>query len=350
MDRRTDPATVDRVRDLDHLEDLLSEPAEGVVETVRRLDGDVIVLGVGGKMGPSLARMLKRAADEAGARKRVIGVSRFSSPALPKQLESWGIETIPCDLLDPEQLEKLPRVPNVVYMAGMKFGTTGQQARTWAMNAVLPAFVARKFRGSKIVAFSTGNVYPMVPVTSGGAVETDDPHPLGEYAQSCLGRERVFEHYSRADGTPVALIRLNYAVEMRYGVLVDMAQRVLAGETIDLSMCNLNCIWQADANAMSIQAFGHAASPPFVVNVTGPEVVSVRRVCETFGRLLGTEVEYMCAESPTAYLSNAQLAHRLFGYPRVSLEQVVRWTADWVKRGGESHGKPTHFEARDGKF
>jgi nucleoside-diphosphate-sugar epimerase len=345
-----DPSSIDRVRDLDHLEDLLSEPGAGVVDTLRRLEGDVIVLGVGGKMGPSLARMLKRAADEAGVRKRVIGVSRFSTPTLPRQLESWGVETIQSDLLDPDQLEKLPRVPNVVYMAGMKFGTTGQSARTWAMNAVLPAFVARKFRGSKIVAFSTGNVYPMVPVTGGGAVESDEPQPVGEYAQSCLGRERVFEHYSRTDGTPVALIRLNYAVEMRYGVLVDLARRVLAGETIDLSMGNLNCLWQADANAMSIQAFDHAASPPFVVNVTGPEVMSVRRVCETFGRLLGKEVNFMGHESPTAYLSNAQLSHRLFGYPRVSIEHVVRWTADWVQRGGESFGKPTHFEARDGKF
>jgi nucleoside-diphosphate-sugar epimerase len=350
MDRRTDPSTIDRVRDVEHLEDLLSEPTDGVVEIVRRLQGDVIVLGVGGKMGPSLARMLKRAADEAGVRKRVIGVSRFSSPALPKQLESWGIETITCDLLDPEQLEKLPRVPNVVYMAGMKFGTTGQSARTWAMNAVLPAFVARKFRGSRIVAFSTGNVYPMVPVTGGGAVEADEPQPFGEYAQSCLGRERVFEHYSRTDGTPVALIRLNYAVEMRYGVLVDMARRVMADETIDLSMGNLNCIWQADANAMSIQAFDHAASPPFVINVTGPEVVSVRRVCQALGRLLGREVTLTGQESPTAYLANAQLSHRLFGYPSVSLEHVIRWTAGWGSRGGEHHGKPPHFGARVGKF
>jgi nucleoside-diphosphate-sugar epimerase len=347
---RTDPSTLDRVRDLDHLEDLLSEPTDGVVDTVRRLEGDVVVLGVGGKMGPSLARMLKRAADEAGVRKRVIGVSRFSSADLPRQLQAWGIETIAADLLDPDQLEKLPRVPNVVYMAGMKFGTTGQSARTWAMNAVLPAYVCRRFRGSRIVAFSTGNVYPMVPVTSGGATEADEPQPVGEYAQSCLGRERVFEHFSRTDGTPVALIRLNYAVEMRYGVLVDMAQRVLAGETIDVTMGNLNCIWQADANAMSIQAFDHAASPPFVLNVTGPEVVSVRRTCEELARGMDTTVSFSGVESPTAYLNNAQLSHRLFGYPRVNIQQVVQWTAEWVQRGGQSLGKPTHFEARDGKF
>jgi len=340
----------DSIRDLEHLEDVLSEPDDGVVETVRRLDGDVVVLGVGGKMGPSLARMLKRAADAAGVRKRVIGVSRFSSPDLPRQLNGWGVETIACDLLDVDQLEKLPRAANIVYMAGMKFGATGQAARTWAMNAVLPADVCRKFRGSRIVAFSTGNVYPMVPVTGGGAVETDEPQPVGEYAQSCLGRERVFEHFSRTDGTPVAVIRLNYATEMRYGVLVDLARRVLAGETIDVTMGNFNCVWQADANAASIRAFDHVASPPMVLNVTGPEVVSVRRACEQLAALMGTTVKFSGAEAPTAYLNNAQLSHRLFGYPRVPLGQAIRWTAEWVKRGGESLGKPTHFEQRDGKF
>lgn len=348
--QRTDPSTIDAVRDLDHLEDLLSEPTDGVVDTVRRLEGDVIVLGVGGKMGPSLARMIRRAADEAGVKKRVIGVSRFSSPALPRQLEGWGIETITCDLLDPDALARLPAVPNVVYMAGMKFGSTGQQARTWAMNAILPAFVCRKFRGSRIIAFSTGNVYPMVPVTSGGATEAEEPRPVGEYAQSCLGRERVFEHYSRTDGTPVALIRLNYAVEMRYGVLVDLAQRVAAGETIDLAMGNFNCVWQADANAMSIRAFDHAASPPFILNVTGPETLSVRGVCEQLARLTGRDVKFTGAESASAYLNNSALGNRLFGYPRVSIQQAIQWTADWVKRGGASLGKPTHFETRDGKF
>ena len=226
---RTDPLPTDRVRDLEHLEDLLSEPDDGVVDTVRRLDGDLLILGVGGKMGPSLARMLRRAADAAGVRKRVIGVSRFSSADLPKQLNGWGVETIACDLLDLDQLEKLPRSANIVYMAGMKFGTAGQSARTWAMNAVLPAYVCRKFRGSRIVAFSTGNVNGLVPVVGGGSVETDEPQPLGDYAMSCLGRERIFEHFSRQTDQPLALIRLNYAVEMRYGVLVDLARKVLAG-------------------------------------------------------------------------------------------------------------------------
>jgi nucleoside-diphosphate-sugar epimerase len=347
---QTHLSNVDRVRDLDHLEDLLSEPTDGVIDTIARLDGDFIVLGVGGKMGPSLARMLRRAVEAAGVKKRVMGASRFSTPGLPRQLESWGVEVITCDLLDPDQVGRLPEVPNVVYMAALKFGTTGQQARTWAMNAVLPAYVSRKFRGAKIVAFSTGNVYPLVPVASGGATEQQDPGPVGEYGQSCLARERVFEHFSRTDGTPVALIRLNYAVEMRYGVLVDLAQRVLAGEPIDLSMGNLNCVWQGDANAAAVRAFTHVASPPFVLNVTGPETLGVRSVGEQLGRLMEKPVKFVGAESPTALLSNASLSNRLFGYPRVPVQQVIAWTADWVKRGGTSLGKPTHFETRDGKF
>ena len=347
---RTNYSSIDRVLDTEHLENLLSEPTDGVIEALTRVEGDVVVLGVGGKMGPSLAHMVRRAADEAGGRRRVIGVSRFTSPQLPRQLEAVGVEAVPCDLLDPDQVARLPEAPNVIFMAGMKFGTTGQQARTWVMNTVMPGLVARRYRGSRVVAFSTGNIYPLVPVTGGGATEMDEPGPVGEYAQSCLGRERVFEHFSREHGTRTIIIRLNYAVEMRYGVLVDLAQRVLAGEPIDLSMGNFNCIWQADANAMSIQAIEHAGSPPRVLNVTGPEVVSVRGVCQRLAERLGREVRFTGAESPTAYVNNAQLSHRLFGYPRVPVGKLIDWTVDWVKRGGESLGKPTHFETRDGKF
>ena len=343
-------APVDRIRDLDHLEDLLSDPSPGVIETMRRLDGDILVLGVGGKMGPSLARMAKRASDAAGVKRRVVGVSRFSSPALPRQLNGWGVETIACDLLDEDELNKLPDVPNVVFMAGMKFGSTGQQARTWAMNSYLPGMVSRKFKKSRIVAFSTGNIYPITQVAHGGSVETDDPAPVGEYAQSALGRERIFEHFSRTWGIPMSIIRLNYAVEMRYGVLVDMAGRVARGEEIDLSMGNLNCVWQADANAVSLQTFDHLSSPPLVLNVTGPEILSVRRVCEHLGRLMGKEVRFVGAETGSAYLNNAGLMMKLYGYPRVGPQQVIEWTADWVGRGGESLGKPTHFETRDGKY
>ena len=338
------------IENIDHLEDLLSTPTAGVIEAVKRTSGDFIVLGVGGKMGPTLARMLRRAVDAAGTKQRVIGVSRFSTGELPAQLQAHGVETISCDLLDAEALDRLPEVPNVVYMAGMKFGTTGQQARTWAMNAFLPGMVARKFRRSRIVAFSTGNVYPLVPVHSGGATESDDPAPLGEYAQSCLGRERIFEHFSRQWQIPMALIRLNYAVEMRYGVLIDMAQRIARGEPSDLSMGCVNVIWQGDANAVSIQAFDHVSSPPMVLNLTGPETLSVRWICEQLGKRMGKTPSFVGNESASAYLNNAALCQQLFGYPHVSVRQLIDWTAEWVNRGGTTHGKPTHFETRDGKY
>jgi hypothetical protein len=338
------------IQNVEHLEDLLSEPTAGVIETLARLDGDLILLGVGGKMGPTLARMARRALDAAGCRRRIIGVSRFSSGDQERQLQSHAIETVRCDLLDPRQLDSLPDVPNVVFMAGMKFGSTGQEARTWAMNCFLPGMASQKYSRSRIVAFSTGNVYGLTPVTLGGSVETDPLHPLGDYAQSCVGRERIFEHFSRTFHMPMALLRLNYATEMRYGVLVDLAQRVHSGQSIDLTMGHLNAIWQADANAMALCAFDHVSSPPFVVNIAGPELVSVRRISELMGRLLDKPVTFRGSEAPDALLSNGQLGHRLFGYPRLGLQQMLVWIADWVKRGGESLGKPTHFEVRDGQF
>jgi nucleoside-diphosphate-sugar epimerase len=249
------PGVEDSIRDVQQLEDLLSTPSDGVVATLSRLSGDVMVLGVGGKMGPSLARMIRRGTDMAGIRRRVTGVSRFSVSGLEEQLQSHRIETIQCDLLDERQLGRLPDAANVVYMAGMKFGTTGQEALTWAMNSFLPGMVCRKFRRSRIVAFSTGNVYGLVPVSGGGSAESDEPNPAGDYAMSCLGRERILDHFSRTLGLPISIVRLNYAVELRYGVLGDLARRVLAGGEIDLAMGNVNVIWQADANAMAIQAF-----------------------------------------------------------------------------------------------
>jgi nucleoside-diphosphate-sugar epimerase len=340
----------DRIRDVDHLEELLSEPTPSVVETMRRLEGDILLLGVGGKMGPSLARMAKRASDAGGVKRRVIGVSRFSTPQLPKQLNEWGIETITADLLDPGALASLPDVPNVVYMAAMKFGTTGQAGRTWAMNAFLPGMVAQQYRHSRIVAFSTGNVYPLAPAIRGGSVETDELVPVGEYGQSALARERIFEHFSRTNGTPMSVMRLNYAVEMRYGVLVDLANKVWTEQPVDIAMCHFNCIWQADANAVVLQAFDHVATPPFVLNVTGPEVLSVRQVCEAFAMRMKREVTFAGTEAADALLSNAGLMAQRFGAPSVPTSRVIEWTADWVMRGGASLGKPTHFETRDGKF
>ena len=340
----------ERIADAKQLDDLLCSPTRGVIETMRKLPGDVIVLGVAGKMGPTLAAMVKRASDAAGVKRKVIGVARFSSGGSEDWLKSQGIQTIKADLLDQARLDRLPDAPNVIYMAGMKFGSTGNEALTWAMNAYLPGMVCNKYRKSRIVAFSTGNIYGLTPVARGGSIESDEPNPHGDYAQSCLGRERIFDHFSRALGVPVALIRLNYAVEMRYGVLADLARRVYAGEEIDLSMGNVNVIWQTDASAMSIQALEHASSPAFVLNVAGPEMLSVRRVCEQLGALMNKPPRFIGTESPTALLNNGQLGHRLFGYPQVSADRLLRWTADWITSGGGTLGKPTHFEARDGKF
>lgn len=332
------------------LEDLLSQPSEAAVAAMGRLEGDILLLGVAGKMGPTLARMAVRASEIAGVKRKVIGVARFSNPEERPKLEQYGIETIKCDLLDREQLERLPDMPNVVYMPAMKFGSTNQEALTWAMNTFLAGECARKYRDSKIVAFSTGNVYGLSPVVRGGSLESDVPQPVGDYAMSCLGRERMFEHFSRVFTTPCALIRLNYSTELRYGVLVDIAKRVWAGETIDVSMGNLNAIWQADANSMTLAAFDHVSSPPFVLNVAGPETLSMRVVCERYAKLMGKPLKLCGAEAGDALLSNGQLGHRLYGYPRVAADQMMIWIAKWVMSGGKDIGKPTHFEARDGKY
>jgi nucleoside-diphosphate-sugar epimerase len=302
-------------------------------------------------MGPTLARMARRASDRAGVRRRVIGVSRFASGDRTREkLNAAGVETIACDLLDPDQLEQIPNAANVVYMTGMKFGATGHAALTWAMNTLLPARVCKRYRRSRMVVFSTGNVYGLSPLHLGGAVESDPLQPIGEYAASTLGRERLAEYCSGTWDMPMALLRLNYATELRYGVLVDLAQRVLAGQPVDVSMGYFNALWQADANAMSLCAFGHLASPPFVVNIAGPELLSVRRLGEQFGQLLGRSVSFQGTEAADAFISNGQLGHRLFGYPRVPVGQMVRWIADWLQRGGATLGKPTHFEARDGRY
>jgi nucleoside-diphosphate-sugar epimerase len=331
------------------LEGLLSEPTAEVVAMMGRLEGDLILLGVGGKMGPSLARTARRASDMAGVRRRVIGVSRFSGGG-DRALQAHGIETVRCDLLDPDAVARLPDAANVVYLAGFKFGATGNEASTWAVNSYLPGVIGHKYRASRIVAFSSGNVYGLAPVAAGGSREADPPQPVGEYAMSCLGRERVFEYVSRSFGTPVALIRLNYACDLRYGVLVDLARQVLAGEPVDVTMGYFNTIWQGDANAMALRAFEHAASPPWVVNVTGPELLSTRDVCERFGKLFDRPVAFTGTEAPTAILSNARDGSSVLGRPRVAADQLIDWVASWLARGGPTLGKPTRFESRDGRF
>jgi nucleoside-diphosphate-sugar epimerase len=340
----------ERIDDVDRLEDLLSEPTPEVVRSLGRLSGDIMVLGAGGKMGPTLARMAGRALGAGPSRGRVIAVSRFSNQRERERLESQGVETVGCDLLDPQALEKLPEVPTVIYMVGMKFGATGNEARTWAVNAYLPAMVCRRFSRSRIVAFSTGNVYPMTPVAGNGSSEEDPPGPEGEYAMSCLGRERMFEYFSRSRGTRVSLLRLNYACELRYGVLVDLARKVWERQTIDLTMGHVNVIWQGDANAMALRAVEHCAAPPFVVNIAGPERLSVRRICHELGQLMNRPLNLVGEEAPDALLSDGSRGHERLGMPRVGIERLLGWIADWVMRGGPSLDKPTHFQVRDGRF
>lgn len=332
------------------LEDALSAPPPAVVETMRRLEGDILVLGVAGKMGPSLARMALRASEMAGKKRRVIGAARFREGGAEVQLQSWGVETRRADLLNPEELRRLPDVPNILYLPAMKFGATGNEPATWAMNAALPAMVCQRFPKSRIVAFSTGNVYGLVPAASGGSRESDAPNPAGEYAMSCLGRERIFQHYAMANRQPVALIRLNYACDLRYGVLVDLAKAILADEPVNVAMSWFNTIWQGDANAHTLQAFNHADSPARIFNVTGARQLRVREVCARLGERLGRVPRLIGGETSDALLSNAELAHRLLGAPRIGEDQLIDWVADWLGRGGRTLGKATKFESRDGKF
>ena len=329
------------------LEECLSEPTPELVADLARISGDILILGVAGKMGPTLARMAKRAAPD----KRVVGVARFSDRGVQRALEAAGVETIACDLLDRGAVAKLPKLPNVVYMAAMKFGASGNPALTWAMNVHVPAIVAEAFAGSRIVAFSTGCVYPFVPVDGGGATE-DVPAipPPGDYAWSCLGRERMFEHFSARLGTPGRLIRLNYAIDMRYGVLHDIGAKVLAGETIDLAMGHVNVIWQGDANAVVLRCLAHTTSPTTPLNVTGPDTLSVRWLAQEFARRLGKPAKLTGCEAPTGWLNDASRMIAELGPPRVPIDCMLDWSADWLARGMSSHGKPTHYEVRDGRY
>jgi nucleoside-diphosphate-sugar epimerase len=331
------------------LEDALSEPTPQLIDTLARYPGDIIFLGAAGKMGPSLARMARRASDASGTKRRVIAVSRFSSGG-EDAFTAYGVETIRCDLLNDAEVVSLPDTPNVVYMPGRKFGSTGDEGTTWAINCYLPSVVCKKYAKSRIVAFSTGNVYAFTRPGSGGPTEDTPLVPVGEYGMSAMGRERMFTYFSRALDVPVAIIRLNYAVDLRYGVLVDIARRVMAGEPVDLAMGYFNTIWQGDANAMTLRAFDHCAVPPRALNVTGPSVVSIRTTCEQFGKRFGVAPKFTGTEADTALISNAAGGIAALGPLRVSLAELVEWVADWLLRGGRLLAKPTHFEARDGKF
>lgn len=338
------------IESVQDLEDRLATPNDRDLDTIRKIEGDFIILGAGGKMGPSLARRIKRAAAAVGSSSRVFAVSRFSSPDLARDLNRDGIEAVPCDLLDRDQVARLPLCSNVLFLSGRKFGSTGRPDLTWVANTIVPYHVASHYRASRIVAFSTGNVYPLVKLESGGSIETDTPEPVGEYAQSCLGRERIFEYHSLEYGTPCLLYRLNYAVDLRYGTLVDIARKVYAGESVSMTVAAFNAIWQGDANSYAFRCLEHCASPPRAMNVTGPETISVRWAAEYFARAFKREPLLTGEESDRALLSNASLCQSLLGVPDVSLEELMQWVAHWIARGGETLNKPTRFEVADGKF
>jgi nucleoside-diphosphate-sugar epimerase len=340
----------ERIQSEAELEDVLAEPSAADLAAVGRLDGDVLVIGASGKMGPSLVRRIHRAASRTGGRTRVLAASRFSSAGARRALEADGIGTIACDLLDPSQIAALPRAPNVLFLAGRKFGTLDRTDVTWATNTLVPARIAEHFAGSRMVVFSTGNVYPLVP--AGGAAPTEEtpPAPVGEYAQSCLGRERIVEFVSRERGLRALLFRLNYAVDLRYGTLVDVARRVFDGEPVDLTMGFFNAIWQGDANSYALRSLELCASPPAVLNVTGAERIGVRDVAHWFGRAFGREPRFVNREGAVALLSDSSRCRALLGEPEVALDTLQRWVADWVRSGGASLNKPTHFEVTDGRF
>jgi nucleoside-diphosphate-sugar epimerase len=343
LTRDTLPETISDIAGLD---DLLCRPSQALIDDLASVDGDIIILGVAGKMGPTLAGLAKAALPG----RRVIGVARFSDAGAKAWLEARGVETIACDLLDESAIKALPNVKNIVFMAGRKFGAEGDLSLTWAMNTHVPALVAQAFRESRIVAFSTGCVYPFVPVNGKGADETLQPNPPGEYAQSCVGRERMFEYFSRQFSTPGRLFRLNYAIDMRYGVLHDIATKILSHKPIDVSLGHVNFIWQGDASAQALRCLAHCDTPTSPINVSGHDILAVRDLAEKLGARLGREPIIVGKEEPTAWLTDTSQAVKLFGLPIVDTEQLIKWTADWVARAMPSLGKPTKYEVRDGRY
>ena len=338
------------IRGTDQLEKLLAAPAPELVNFMRRLDGDIMILGIAGKVGMSLGHQAVEAIRAAGVDKRVFGAARFSDPAAKKQLEAWGVETIACDLMDRAAVNALPRVRNVIFMAGRKFGTEGSEELTWAMNVLAPACAGEHFAGSRIVVFSTGCVYPLVGRASGGCTEADTPAPVGEYAQSCLGRERIFQYCAKQYGAEVLLFRLNYAVDLRYGVLHDIAAAIMAGRPVDNTVGYFNVIWQGDATSVALRALESCSNPAAVLNVTGPEIASVEETAAKLGEWMERPVVLSGVPGDRCYLNDASRMCRQFGPPRVTLERMIRWQAWWTSHGGVSIGKPTHFEVNNGKF
>lgn len=341
---------IEKYRDEDELEEALSRPTPELVTMMQSLKGDIIFLGVAGKMGVSMAIMAQRASKEAGVKRRIIGVSRFSSTVSKAYLETKGVDTIQGDLLNIDFLRSLPDVKNVIYLAGFKFGTEGKQATTWAINSYLPGLIVDRFKKSRIVAMSTGCIYPLVSITSGGSKESDKPNPTGEYAQSCLGRERLFEYGSLVNNTEIAIIRLNYAVEMRYGVLVDIALKVYNNNPIHLVMGHANLIWQGDANAMILRSLKLCDFPVNYINISGTQTIAVKEVAHKFGVLMGKEPNFTGIEADSALLSDVSKSEFLLSASNVPIDKVIEWTAHWIMDNKSLLGKATHFEVRDGKY
>jgi nucleoside-diphosphate-sugar epimerase len=335
---------------LDELEKKYTRPSGAFLDDLSKIDGDFIFLGIGGKMGPSMAKLLLDGLKEIGVSRKVYGVSRFSDIEGKSYLENLGVETIACDLLDDNALQQLPEVKNVIYLAGFKFGATGKEDFTWAMNSYLPGRVAEKFKDSRIVALSSGNVLPFVPVTNGGVDECVTPEPIGEYAQSTLGRERIFTYFSKRNDTPMLIYRLNYAVDFRYGVVREIAKQVFNQTPIDLSSNNVNVIWQSDANEVAIRSLLHCEAPAKILNVTGPEILSIKWIAEKLGNVLNMQPKFINDPEPTALLNNASECFKLFGYPKVSILEIIEITAQWILNNGDEFGKNTHFQERKGKF
>ena len=332
------------------LEEKLCTPSDRLINDFKQIRGNILILGLGGKMGPSLAKLAKNTATAAGSNALIMGASRFSNAVLREEMENWGIRTFAGDLLDEAFLKSLPDVENIIYMAGHKFGTDGAESYTWAMNTFLPGMVADRFKRSNIVAFSTGNVYPFVSTDSQGATEKTPLSPLGEYAQSCLGRERIFEYFAQKNDTPTLIYRLNYALDLRYGVLNDIAMAVKNRDTLTLEMGFANVIWQGDANEYAIRSLLHCQVPAKPLNITGREVLSVEKIARIFAEKFGVEPKFAGQPKDTALLSDASHAFELFGQPMVTVAQMIDWTVDWINGGGEQLGKPTHFQERKGNF
>lgn len=337
-------------RDDRGLDDLLSRPTPGVGSVLEAAGGDILLLGAGGKIGPTMALMARRALDEAGSDARVIAVSRFSDPGTRDMLQGAGIVVQQADLAEPRNYRELPDAAAIYYLAATKFGTTGEEARTWWSNASIPTLVADRYRGVPSVVYSTGNVYPLHPMAHGGATEDDPTDPVGEYAQSCLARERIFTHASRTWDTPATIFRLNYACELRYGVIADIATTIAAGEAVDVSMPAVNVVWQGDVIAWALQSLSLADTPPSVLNATGPETAPVRRLATWIGQDMGIEPRITGEESEDALLADASACHDIFGYPSVPLRRLVRWVSNWVASGGRALHKPTKFQQREGAF